>query len=115
MYAIRSYYEYYRLSYHNTRYFPLTSSLTLMLNGELGYGDGYGDDKSLPFFRNFYAGGIGSVRGFQENTLGPQDSQGDALGANAKVIGQMELLFPALGEDFKDTVRAGWFLDAGIV
>jgi len=107
--------QYYRLSYHNTRYFPLTNSLTLMLNGELGYGDGYGDDESLPFFRNFYAGGIGSVRGFQENTLGPQDSQGDALGANAKVIGQMELLFPVLGEDFKDTVRAGWFLDAGNV
>ncbi len=107
--------QYYRVSYHNTHYFPLTGSLTLMLNGELGYGDGYGDDKALPFFRNFYAGGIGSVRGFQENTLGPQDSQGDALGANSKVIGQMELLFPFLGEDFKDTVRAGWFLDAGNV
>lgn len=107
--------QYYRLTYRNTNYFPLTSSVSLMLNGELGYGDGYGDDSSLPFFRNFYAGGIGTVRGFKENTLGPRDSQGDALGANTKIIGQMELLLPAFGEDFKDTVRVGLFLDAGNV
>jgi len=107
--------QYYRLTYRNSHYFPLTSSLTLMLNGEMGYGDSYGDTKALPFFRNFYAGGIGTVRGFEENTLGPKDSQGDALGANAKLIGQMELIFPVLGEDFKDTVRAGFFVDAGNV
>ncbi|MEJ2590399.1 MAG: outer membrane protein assembly factor BamA, partial [Candidatus Thiodiazotropha sp.] len=107
--------QYYRLTYRNSRYFPLTSNLTLMLNGELGYGDGYGNDDTLPFFRNFYAGGIGSVRGFKENTLGPKDSRGDALGANSKVVGQMELSFPAFGEDFKDTVRVGLFLDAGNV
>jgi outer membrane protein insertion porin family len=107
--------QYYRLTYRHTRYFPMTSNVTLMLNGELGYGDGYGSDKSLPFFRNFYAGGIGTVRGFKENTLGPQDSQNDALGANSKVIGQMELSFPAFGADFKDTVRLGLFLDAGNV
>jgi outer membrane protein insertion porin family len=107
--------QYYRVKYRHTRYFPLTSSLTLKMNGEIGYGDGYGDDSSLPFFRNFYAGGIGSVRGFEENTLGPKDSEDDALGANGKVVGQMELLFPAFGEDFKDTVRVGWFIDAGNV
>jgi outer membrane protein insertion porin family len=107
--------QYYRMKYRNTQYFPLTSNLTLMLNGVIGYGDGYGDDEQLPFFRNFYAGGIGTVRGFEENTLGPKDSEDDALGANAEIVGQMELLFPAFGEDFKDTVRAGWFLDAGNV
>jgi outer membrane protein insertion porin family len=107
--------QYYRLKYRNTHYFPLTSNLTLMLNGVIGYGDGYGDDEQLPFFRNFYAGGIGTVRGFKENTLGPKDSEGDALGANAEIVGQMELLFPAFGEDFKDTVRAGWYIDAGNV
>ncbi|MCU7830026.1 MAG: outer membrane protein assembly factor BamA [Candidatus Thiodiazotropha sp. (ex Myrtea sp. 'scaly one' KF741663)] len=107
--------QYYRMTYRHTRYFPLTGALTLMLNGELGYGDGFGEDEALPFFRNFYAGGIGTVRGFEENTLGPKDSQNDALGANAKVIGQMELAFPVFGEDFKDTVRAGLFLDAGNV
>lgn len=107
--------QYYRVKYSNAHYFQLTNSLTLKLNGELAYGDGYGEDDELPFFRNFYAGGIGSVRGFEENTLGPQDSQDDALGANARIVGQMELLFPAFGDDFKDTVRAGFFVDVGNV
>jgi outer membrane protein insertion porin family len=107
--------QYYRVKYSNAHYFQLTNSLTLKLNGELGYGDGYGDDDELPFFRNFYAGGIGSVRGFDENTLGPQDSKGDALGANARIVGQMELLFPVFGDDFRDTVRAGLFVDLGNV
>ncbi|MES9969216.1 MAG: outer membrane protein assembly factor BamA, partial [Candidatus Thiodiazotropha sp.] len=107
--------QYYRVKYSNAHYFQLTNALTLKLNGELAYGDGYGEDEELPFFRNFYAGGIGSVRGFEENTLGPQDSQDDALGANARIVGQMELLFPAFGDDFKDTVRAGLFVDVGNV
>ena len=107
--------QYYRLTYRNSQYFPLTNSLTLKLNGEMGYGDGYGENDELPFYRNFYAGGIGSVRGFEENTLGPRDSEDDALGANARIVGQMELLFPIFGDDFKDTVRAGLFLDAGNV
>jgi outer membrane protein insertion porin family len=107
--------QYYRVKYSSAYYFQLTNSLTLKLNGEMGYGDGYGDDEALPFFRNFYAGGIGSVRGFEENTLGPKDSEDDALGANARIVGQMELLFPAFGDDFKDTVRAGFFVDVGNV
>jgi outer membrane protein insertion porin family len=107
--------QYYRMSYRNAHYLPLTNSLTLKLNGELGYGDGYGNNDTLPFYRNFFAGGIGSVRGFKENTLGPKDSEDDALGANARIVGQMELLFPVFGDDFKDTVRAGLFLDVGNV
>jgi outer membrane protein insertion porin family len=107
--------QYYRVNYSNDHYFQLTNSLTLKLNGELGYGEGYGDDNQLPFFRNFFAGGIGSVRGFEENTLGPRDSEDDALGANARILGQMELLFPAFGDEFKDTVRAGFFVDVGNV
>jgi outer membrane protein insertion porin family len=81
----------------------------------LGYGDGYGDTDELPFFRNFFAGGIGSVRGFKGNSLGPKDEFGDALGANSKIIGQMELLFPPPGGDFADTMRFGVFLDVGNV
>ena len=49
--------NYYRAQYQYQRYFPLTSSYTVMLNGEAGFGEGYGG-KPLPFFRNFFAGGV---------------------------------------------------------
>jgi len=107
--------EYYRITYRNAHYFSLARSLVLKLNADLGYGDGYGKDDELPFFRNFYAGGIGTVRGFKSNTLGPQDSQGDALGANTRIVGQMELLFPPPGDTFRESMRLGFFLDAGNV
>ncbi len=107
--------QYYRLHYKHTRYFPLTKTLTLRFNGELGYGDSYSDTPILPFYRNFFAGGIGTVRGFEENTLGPQDSFGDSLGANSKLTGQIELLAPPPVDSFKSTMRWGVFLDAGNV
>jgi outer membrane protein insertion porin family len=66
--------EYYKLSYNGQLFIPLTQSLTLRLRGELGYGDGYGDQEGLPFYQNFFAGGFGSVRGFERNTLGPRST-----------------------------------------
>ena len=54
-----------------------------MLRGELGYADGYGG-KPLPFFKNFYAGGVGSVRGYETSSLGPQDIYGNASAASAR-------------------------------
>jgi outer membrane protein insertion porin family len=106
---------YYRLNYTHDRYFQLTRGFTLKFDLGLGYGDGYGEDEDLPFFRNFFAGGIGTVRGYEGNSLGPQDEQGDALGANSRIIGQMELLFPPPGDTFKNSMRFGIFLDAGNV
>ncbi|GAA5315398.1 MAG: outer membrane protein assembly factor BamA [Candidatus Pelagadaptatus aseana] len=64
--------EYYKLSYKGQYFRPLTKSLTLRLRTELGYADSFGDTEGLPFFENYYAGGFGSVRGFQRNTLGPR-------------------------------------------
>lgn len=107
--------QYYRLNYRHSRYFPLAKAFTLKVNALLGYGNGYDDDEDLPFFRNFYAGGIGSVRGFKTNSLGPQDEFDNALGANSKITGQMELLFPPPGDTFRDSMRFGLFLDAGNV
>jgi outer membrane protein insertion porin family len=87
--------------------------LTLMLNGELGYANGY-NDKPLPFFKNFYAGGSGSVRGFQSASLGPRDINGDALGGNRRAVGNLELLFPMPGLKDK-SVRLSGFVDTGWV
>lgn len=66
--------EYYKLTY-NAKYFKaLTRSLTLALRTSLGYADSYGGTSELPFFEHFYAGGFGSVRGFERNSLGPRPS-----------------------------------------
>ncbi|AWF82185.1 outer membrane protein assembly factor BamA [Microbulbifer sp. A4B17] len=66
--------EYYKLVYTGQYFRPLTKSLTLRLRTRLGYGDGFGDLDELPFFENFYAGGFGSVRGFERNSLGPRST-----------------------------------------
>ncbi len=106
---------YYRATYqsqyfHTPERFPW---LTLMLNGEIGYADGY-NDKPLPFFKNFYAGGVGSVRGFETATLGPRDLNGDVLGGDRRFVTNAELLFPMPGYKEKN-VRLAVFLDAGTV
>ncbi|MFV0476388.1 MAG: outer membrane protein assembly factor BamA [Parahaliea sp.] len=66
--------EYYKLSYRGEIYFPLGRDWTLHFRTELGYGDGYSDVDGLPFYENFFAGGFGSVRGYESNTLGPRST-----------------------------------------
>ncbi|MEM8660163.1 MAG: outer membrane protein assembly factor BamA [Pseudomonadota bacterium] len=69
--------EFYKLTYNGEIYFPvplLPPSWTMRLRTELGFGDGWGDTDGLPFFENFFAGGFGSVRGYQSNTLGPRST-----------------------------------------
>lgn len=66
--------EYYTIKYDGQVFLPLIQDFTLRFRTSLGYGDGFGDMDRLPFFRNFYAGGFGSVRGFRRSTLGPQAS-----------------------------------------
>ncbi len=107
--------EYYKVSYKQEQYFPLAKDLTFRLLGEVAYGDGYGDTADLPFFEHFYAGGVKSVRGYNDNTIGPRDSNGRPYGGSSKVIGKAELFFPVpFMEDLK-SVRVGTFADAGTV
>ncbi|MEE3240899.1 MAG: outer membrane protein assembly factor BamA [Pseudomonadota bacterium] len=65
--------EYYKLTYDGQYFIPI-GAFTLRLRSELGYGDGYGDTEHLPFFEHYLAGGFGSVRGFESNSLGPVSS-----------------------------------------
>lgn len=106
--------EYYKLSYQYQRYFPLTQTFTFMVNGEIGYGEGYGQDP-LPFFKNFYAGGVTSVRGFKAYSIGPKDLNGDPQGGSRRVVGNMELLFPFPGMGLDKSVRLSAFVDSGMV
>jgi outer membrane protein insertion porin family len=64
--------SYYRLQYYKENFFPIAGEWILHSRLNLGYGNGYGDTEQLPFFQNFYAGGLGTVRGFERNTLGPR-------------------------------------------
>ncbi len=108
--------QYYKISYRHLFYVPLTKRFTLSLNGEIGYGDGYGDFGSVPFFKNFYAGGVRSVRGWQDNTLGPRDARtNDPIGGSFKVQGNVELLFPPPFAPKSKTVRLSAFFDIGNV
>ena len=87
--------------------------MTLLLNGEAGLAGGY-DDKPLPFFKSFYAGGVGSVRGYEPNSIGPRDYNGAYLGGDKRVVTNLELLFPMPGSKEK-SVRLSAFLDGGII
>lgn len=108
--------RYYRLNYQMSHYQPITKNLTLAGNFELGYGDSWGG-KAYPFFKNFYVGGIGSVRGYESSSLGPRDgdntdgSRGDPTGGQASLNFSIELLMPLPGAD--RTLRWFTFLDGG--
>ena len=107
--------EYYKLSYRQRRYIPMTKKLTLLMRGEIAYGNGYGDNKTLPFFENFFAGGPQSIRGYAARSIGPRDSNGDALGGNAMYAGNVELLFPPPFTKGSESVRLALFFDVGSV
>jgi outer membrane protein insertion porin family len=106
--------QYYKFSYQNQRYFPLSQNFTLYLNGDVGYGNGL-LGKPLPFFRNYYAGGVTSVRGFYTSTIGPKDANDAPIGGSKKLVGNVELLFPFPGMSNDKSVRLSAFVDAGLI
>ncbi len=106
--------RYYKLGYQNQRYFPLSSRLTLYLNGEVGYGAGM-DGRPLPFFKNYYLGGVTSVRGYSTSTIGPKYTDGSAVGGSKKILGNAEILFPVPGMTNDKSIRLSAFIDTGLV
>ena len=106
--------RYYKLNYQHQWFHPLSKDVTLLLHGEAGIAGGYGG-KQLPFFKNFYAGGPGSVRGYDANSLGPRDTSDAVLGGPRRVLGGTELLMPFPGTGNEKSVRLSGFVDAGAV
>jgi outer membrane protein insertion porin family len=106
--------EYYKLSYQQQYYYPLSRFFTLQFDGELGMGGGY-NGQPLPFYKNFFAGGSTSVRGFDTNSIGPKDTNGDALGGTRRIVGSAEVLFPMPGFTDIKALRLGTFFDVGTV
>ena len=107
--------QYYKIDYDGRYFYPFTEDYVLALQGQLGYGDGYGETEVLPFFENFYAGGPRTVRGYEENTLGPEDSTGRALGGNVMIVANAELILPVPFLRDVKSVRITAFVDAGNV
>lgn len=105
---------YYRLNYRVQWYYPLSKNLTTLVEGRFGYGDGY-DNQGLPFYKNYFAGGVNTVRGYSPGSLGPQDVNGASLGGSRQVIGSFELLFPVPGLTKDRSTRLAAFVDAGMV
>ncbi len=93
---------------------PIWGPIVLNVNAEFGYANGYGG-KPLPFFKNFYAGGVDSVRGFEQSSLGPRDINGEYVGGNRRIVGNLELLFPMPGVKGDKSVRLSTFIDVGNV
>jgi outer membrane protein insertion porin family len=106
--------KYYRAVYQHQWFRPLFRAVTLALNGEIDYGRGL-SGKPYPIFKNWYAGGIGSVRGYESSSLGPKASNGDPLGGASRIVANAELQFPFPGSGNDRTLRWFTFLDAGNV
>ncbi len=110
--------KYGKLNYQYQHWFPIGRDYALMLNGDVGWAKGYGG-KPLPFYKGYYVGGIGSVRGYDQGSIGPKflasDGSYDALGGTRKLVGNAEFYFPLPGSGQDRSFRISAFLDAGYV
>ena len=117
--------SFYKLRYDGEMYFPIANNWSLRLRTEIGYGGIYGDTATFPFYENFFAGGFGSVRGFESSTLGPRategpntivyDRDGSPIGGNLLIEASAELIFPLPLVENMRQFRPVLFLDIGNV
>ncbi|MDZ7805146.1 outer membrane protein assembly factor BamA [Thiohalophilus sp.] len=116
--------EYYKIDTRFLKYFGLTENITLSTELNLGYGDSFGDTgfDGLPPYMRYYAGGSRTVRGYDSNSLGPNDCDdnrpgctNDPLGGSKRVIGSLELILPNIFAEQSNSTRIAAFFDAGNV
>jgi outer membrane protein insertion porin family len=111
--------QYYKVDYKQTWYKEIYNGYIFMLNGEIGYADTY-DNENFPFFKNYYMGGVNSVRGYQNATLGPRGVDSNtgrefAIGGTKRLLGNAEFFFPVPGMKDSGQFRMSAFVDAGNV
>jgi outer membrane protein insertion porin family len=106
--------RYVRADYQFQQYIPLNKKYTIALNSELGAGRGL-NGRPFPIFKNFYSGGLGSVRGFDQGTLGPRDVTGSSIGGTKKITLNGEIIAPFPGAGNDRTLRVFGFVDVGNV
>lgn len=106
--------NYLRTDYQLQQYIPISNRFTLMLNGQIGWGEGL-SGKKFPVTKNYYGGGLGTVRGFEQSTLGTPDVKGSFNGGNKRINLNAELYVPFPGSGNDRTLRAFSYADAGNV
>lgn len=111
--------NYYKIDYKQAWFKNVYKDFTFMLNGEIGYADSYGN-KNYPFFKNYFMGGVNSVRGYDNGSLGPKDidpitGQDFAVGGTKRLLGNAELFFPVPGLKDSKQFRLSAFVDGGNV
>ncbi len=108
-------YQFYHLGYKQVQFFPLSKNFTLLLKGDVGFGDNYAGEV-FPPFEFYYAGGMSSVRGFKDNTLGPRDTKTDrAIGGQLRTVGNAEIIMPLPFVKDSSAYRLSGFFDIGNV
>ncbi|SFZ79360.1 outer membrane protein assembly factor BamA [Chitinimonas taiwanensis] len=106
--------QYAKLTAQHQWFVALNKTFTFLWNVEAGIGKGYSGD-TLPFYSSFFAGGVGSVRGYESSSLGRVDSAGNNLGGNRRLVSNLELLLPMPGMKNDKSVRLSAFVDGGSV
>jgi outer membrane protein insertion porin family len=109
--------RYARASYQFQNYWPITKKYTLALNADLGLGKGL-SGQDYPIFKNYYVGGLGSVRGYQQSSLGAVASASNTtnpvyVGGTKKVVFNTEFIGPFPGAGNDKTLRLFGFVDSG--
>ncbi|KAF0814374.1 Outer membrane protein assembly factor BamA [Andreprevotia sp. IGB-42] len=104
--------DFYKVTAQNQLFWSPIKPFTLMWDLEGGYGAGYGDS-SFPFYKNFYVGGVNSLRGFKYGTVGPKDENGDGSGGSKYLTSSVELFFPMPGMKDDKSIRLSMFVDSG--
>ena len=105
-------FKYYDLNGSHLSYRPISDSITLKLTGDMSIARGYSGD-SLPFYKRYFGGGSGSVRGFGNKTLGPLYPNGSAKGGEVSILGSANLITPAFFFDNNENMRMSAFIDTG--
>jgi len=103
-----------RANLQGQQYVQITRAFTYGVNAEIGYGKGLGG-RPYPIFKNFYGGGLGTVRGFDQGSLGPVDVTGAFIGGNRRFNLNNELYLPVPGAGADRTLRIFLYADAGNV
>lgn len=108
--------EYYKVDFRHLSYFPLGREVTFAANVVLGYGAAYGNSADYPPYKNYFAGGSSSIRGYDANSVGPKDPVTlDPIGGAVKMVANLDLILPNPFAEQSDSTRVSLFLDAGTV